>query len=131
MPELQEPVDNGSGTGNLIVKPTDVSLHRGYIFYIKVTADRVHLELGDSEQYLGPYDLRIGCYSESVEYSDDPAFVQHVPLFVGDSTYHVWNLDFPLANQTWCVVETSEIRDDQGNAWTAIEQIIPDDIQPW
>jgi len=93
MSELQDPVDDGTGNGNLIVKPTDNSLHRGYVFYIKVTVDKVHLNLGDTEVYLGPYDLRMGCYPDSVIFTDGVGLVHDVALWVGDSLTGLYTFD--------------------------------------
>lgn len=62
MPELTLTID---GLGNKLVKPTDNTLHRGYMFYMRITALGVNSLIGDNIKYFGPYDLRVGCYADS------------------------------------------------------------------
>ena len=123
MPELQQPVDNGAG--NLIVRATDQSLHRGYIFYIRITIDRVNLEYGDTIAFLGPYDLRVGCWSGTVEFTDSPQFIPTRDLWVGDSLFSVYVFEMPTANQTWCPILETEIMTGTGATWTDAPSILP------
>ena len=56
--------------GNLRVLPTDQSLHKGYEFYLKVTADGVLSEFGDNTAFFGPFELNVGCLNETVIVTD-------------------------------------------------------------
>jgi hypothetical protein len=112
VPGLNPPiVENGVR----IVKPTDNTLHRGYVFYLKVSANGLYSSPhSDSVQWFGPYDLRVGCYtgaSGSVIYTDSPSFVSNVNLFVGDSALNVYTFFMPTADRSWCHILTNSLRD--------------------
>jgi len=55
--------------GDWIVKPVDTSLHQAYSFYVKVTAS------GGSYDYFGPFVLNVGCFLNSVSFTDSPSFL--------------------------------------------------------
>jgi len=62
------------------VRATDQLAHQGYIFYVMVTATGTNSVLAqpDTIQFMGPYDLRVGCWSGTTQVTDDPGFTNDV-----------------------------------------------------
>ena len=78
----------------------------------------------DSTVYLGPYDLRVGCYTNSVSFTDSPTFVPSLPVWVGGSTYALYNFAQPTSNRAWCYILRNEIRTSIGGEWTDAAKIL-------
>jgi len=128
MPEIVISTFSGSGTSTVkIVKPSDIQLHRGYVFYIKITVDGVNSVENprDTTAYLGPYDLRIGCYADSVTFTNSASFVTSVLVPVGNSTIARYKFYEPSSNRAWCFILSNEIRDQSGNVLTDAAKIRP------
>jgi len=69
------------------VTPVDDTAHREYIFYVEVNAH------GGSTDLMGPYTLKIGCFSGSVTFSNNPSFdTVQKDMWVGDSTLSVYTM---------------------------------------
>jgi hypothetical protein len=100
-------------SGERKVKPINDALQKGYKFYLKVTANRVYLEEGDSIHYFGLYDLRVGCYPDSLTWVDSASFVVNVNLFVGGSTRNAYTMYNPTPSRAWCRCLTNEFATDQ------------------
>lgn len=121
MPEILISTHSGSGTQTIkIIKPSNYELHRGYNFYIKITATGINTikNPADTTAYLGPYDLRVGCYTDSVTFTDSSSFITTVPVFVGNSTIARYKFYEPTSNRAWCIILRNEIRTEQGFPWS-------------
>jgi hypothetical protein len=109
------------------VKPVNDALHKGYQFFIKVTASRVHLANGDSTAYLPTtpsgstttlfYDLRVGCYPDSLSFTDSSNFVTQVNKYVGDSVLNTYTFHNPTPNRNWCRLETNIFATENAEPW--------------
>ena len=47
---------------------------------------------GGSRGYLGLYTLNVGCFVGAVSFTDNPAFISNVPLWVGDSVTEIYEM---------------------------------------
>ena len=70
-------VDPAVELGIRLVKPVNNALHRGYIFYLKVTSTGVNTILvpADTTAWFGPYEMRVGCYPGTLTWTDHVNFV--------------------------------------------------------
>ena len=100
------------------MKPTNDALHQGYKFYLKVTVSRVHLNNGDSTAFFGLYDLRVGCYWDSLSFTDSSSFITNVDVYVGDSLDSIYTMHNPTPSRLWCVLETNEFATYDAQPWT-------------
>jgi hypothetical protein len=75
---------------------------------------------GGSRGYLGPYTLNVGCFNVAVSFTDNPAFILDVPLWVGDSVTEVYEIKQPSCNRAWCSILSNTVvnPDFTGTAWT-------------
>jgi hypothetical protein len=90
-------------SGTYKVKPTNNALHQAYSFYIKVSA------AGGSSAFFGPYQVKVGCFSDSVTFADNAAFVTSVSKNVAESTASAYTVANPTATLSYCVVTSNEI----------------------
>jgi hypothetical protein len=97
---LNNPVASG---GDMIVKPSDTSLHQAYSFYTKVTYN------GGSNAFFGPYQVKVGCFFDSVTFSDSSSFVTAVSKNVGDATASAYTMQNPTPSLAYCVVTNNVI----------------------
>jgi hypothetical protein len=88
------------------VYPTDRTKHRFYRFYVRVSAN------GGSNAFFGPYDLHVGCTQGGVVFTDAADFVENVAMYVGGSTYAVYEFKPPSATLSYCGVKTNTIVDE-------------------
>lgn len=101
-----------------IVKPLNAALHQGYIFFIKVVANGVNSSPHtDSVKWMGPYELRVGCYYASVTFTNSPAFTTSVNMQVGDSRMNIYQFVQPSSNRDWCIPVTNQIVQYNGEPW--------------
>jgi len=103
--------------GNRLVKPLDNTLHRGYLFYIKVTSAGTNSILNppDTTEFFGPYDLRVGCYADTLTITDNASYMTILPnIYVGDNNQDRYTLLYPTASVSWCVPITTSIYTDLG-----------------
>jgi hypothetical protein len=118
---LNNPVVEGS---NLVVKPTDTSLHQGYTFYTKVTVS------GGSNKFFGPYEVKVGCYAGSVTYSDAGDLVTSPTKYVGQALTSAYTFKNPVPSQSYCAVVSNVIVKTNGNTWTGADKLTPQGSQP-
>jgi len=100
---LEDPVLVGS---DWIIKPTDITAHADYSFFVYVTAD------GGSTQFLGGYSLKVGCTSTSVTLWDSGSFDYYFYKWVGGTATDQYILYMPYTNRAWCVAEKNVILND-------------------
>ena len=99
------------------VKPNDNTLHQGYKFYVKITAARVHLENGDTEVWFGVYDLRVGCYWNSLSFTDSSSFITNVDKYVGDEVSNIYTMYNPTPSRAWCRLLFNEFSTENAEPW--------------
>ena len=82
---------------------------------------------GGSFNWFGPYYLDVGCTTTSVVFTDSPAFVTNVPIFVGDSVVAKYTLAIPTASRTWCYITDNRIvnNDATGTTWSGLNTVSP------
>lgn len=70
---------------DFLVKPSDNTAHAQYTFYVKVSA------YGGSSEFFGPFELNVGCQTDSVTFTDNVAFsATGNAKEVGDSVDNVY-----------------------------------------
>ena len=88
----------------LNILPSTQSTHMRYTFYISPS-----LATGRTTELFGPYYLDVGCTPFSASFSDNPALVVIVDIFVGDSTTGVYTFALPSSSRTYCTIVTTSI----------------------
>jgi hypothetical protein len=65
----------------------------------------------DSTRFFGPYDLRVGCYPDSVDFYSSHLLNTDKTLnfFVGDNNRNAVSFPTPTSTRAWCVVMKNEI----------------------
>jgi len=103
------------------------------VFYLKVSADGVNSSPhADSTQWFGPYDLRVGCYTGSVTYSDSPSFIPAINLKVGDSALNAYTFYMPTSTLPWCAIISNTIAKSTGEIWLGEDNpLIAKTLQPY
>jgi len=82
-----------------------------YTFYIKVTT------IGPSTATFGPWELRVGCTSDTVSYTTNSGFDVDKPIYVGDSTSNVYTFALPTATRSYCSAIKNEIYTNSDVIW--------------
>ena len=106
---LNAAVDDGTGNGNQIVKPTDTSVHQAVTFFVRVSATD-----GLAYRYMGPYTLEVGCLATSVSFTDDPSFDTSIAMYVGEPVTGSYTYLEPSSSQTYCTIQTNIIMNRDG-----------------
>lgn len=103
--------------GNRLVKPTNNALHASYSFFMKITAN------GGSNAFFGPYVMKVGCTTSSVQTSDSPSFIIDQPVYVGDSPTNVFRYFEPVFTVGWCTISNNQVLNLDGTLWTVNPRI--------
>jgi len=108
---LNEPAASGS---DFISKPSNTALHQAYSFYVKVTAT------GNANAYFGPYQVKVGCFADSLTFIDSLTFVTLVNKNVADATAGVYTMNNPTPSLAYCVFIDNVVvnNDATGTSWT-------------
>jgi len=79
---------------NKVVKPVNNALHQGYDFYMRITATGVNTVLvpADTIEYQPMYQLKVGCYPDTIVVTEAPGFVANLKMFVGDTGVGLYSL---------------------------------------
>jgi hypothetical protein len=111
--------------GNDIIKATDNALHMGYKFYMRVVADGVnsYTDPIGTVKYFEMYELKVGCYPDSLIVTESPQFVSNFKLFIGDSVEGLYTLTHPTSNLAYCQVLKNLITDENGSLWSKTVQV--------
>lgn len=85
------------------------------------------MSYGDSTAYLPTtpagvskivsYDLRVGCYPESLSFTDSSSFVINVDKYVGDSVLDTYTFHNPTPDKNWCRLETNVFATENAEPW--------------
>lgn len=98
-------------SGENRIRPTDSSLHISYTFYIKVKSK------GTASHVFGPYEVRVGCTTDTVSYSTNAAFDTVKDLYVGDSLTNAYTFTDAVATRSYCTALKNEIYTTAGVIW--------------
>ena len=80
------------------IKPIDNSLHSDYVFYIRV-------KYKDSlDNFLGYYEMYIGCTPNSVQFSDNSSLVTAAVVYIGSPTTARYFFSDSISNRDWCAI---------------------------
>jgi len=66
---------------------------------------------------MGPYELRVGCYPDTVSFTDNPALVTTIDLEVGDPITSIYTIANPTSTRSWCVMTNHELVDNSNAAY--------------
>ena len=100
---------------------------------MKVSADGVNsAPHADSTHWFGPYDLRVGCYTGSVTFSNSPSFVTSINKKVGDSPQSAYTFNMPTSTLPWCAIISNAVTKSTGEVWLGDDApLVPKTLQPY
>ena len=92
-----------------------------------MTANGVYSLVGDSTQFFGPYEIRIGCFFSSVIINNNAGFVNTLTTscgtiascqYVGATTVGSYAFLEPFNNRAWCTISSNDIVQIDGSAFS-------------
>ena len=66
----------------------------------------------------GSFNMFVGCVQGGVSFTDSSSLVASHALSVGDNATAIYTFYMPTASLNWCYVQSVDIVDGFGNAWT-------------